>query len=100
MIFVTLNPHQQEVEIIISSLSLMIVVSIYLIISKDEVLDTFKTYKAEVENQLNMKKKKSDGGEEYKATEFANFCAQYGIIPQTTTPYTLQQNDVVERKKN
>ena len=33
---------------------------VYLIKSKDEVLDTFKTYKAEVENQLNIKKNRME----------------------------------------
>ncbi|CAL8084501.1 unnamed protein product [Prunus armeniaca] len=60
----------------------------------------FKTYKAEVENQLNRKIKvlRSDRGGEYEATAFAEFCATNGIIHQTTAPYTPQQNGVAERK--
>ena len=59
----------------------------------------FKTYKAEVENQLERKIKalRSDRGGEYEST-FSYFCAQHGIIHQTTAPYTPQQNGVAERK--
>jgi transposase InsO family protein len=41
---------------------------------------------------------RSDGGGEYNSKEFAYFCKQQGIIMQTTTRYTPQQNGVVERK--
>ncbi|CAL8091268.1 unnamed protein product [Prunus armeniaca] len=73
---------------------------VYLLHSKDETLDMFKTYKAEVENQLNRKIKvlRSDRGGEYESTAFAEFCATNGIIHQTTAPYTPQQNGVAERK--
>ena len=60
----------------------------------------FKTYKAEVENQLDRKIKaiRSDRGGEYESTDFAKFCNEHGIIYQTTAPYTPQQNGVGERK--
>ena len=68
--------------------------------SKDEALNSFKTYKAEVENQLEKKIKviRFDRGGEYESVAFSDFCAQYGIVHQTTTPYTPQQNGVAERK--
>ena len=74
---------------------------VYLIHSKDESLNMFKTYKAEVENQLERKIKalRSNRGGEYEFNAFLDFCAQHGIIHQTTAPYTPQQNAVVERKK-
>ncbi|KAJ9556753.1 hypothetical protein OSB04_011367 [Centaurea solstitialis] len=73
---------------------------IYLIHTKDEALNMFKTYKAEVENQLDKKIKilRSDRGGEYESHEFAEFCSSHGIVHQTTAPYTPQQNGVAERK--
>ena len=45
---------------------------VYLIHNKDEAFEKFKTYKAEVENQLERKIKalRSDRGGEYKSNEF------------------------------
>jgi len=60
----------------------------------------FITYKANVENQLNKNIKilKSNRDGEYESNEFSKFCANFGIIHQTTAPYTPQQNRIVERK--
>ena len=59
----------------------------------------FKLYKTEVENQLGktIKTVRSDGGGEYDAP-LNEFCAQHGIIHQTTAPYSPQQNGIAERK--
>ena len=38
-----------------------------------------------------------DQGGEYESP-FFDVCAQYGIIHETTTPYSSQSNGVVERK--
>ncbi|GJU96119.1 pol polyprotein [Tanacetum coccineum] len=72
----------------------------YLINFKDEALNMCKTYKAEVENLLDKKIKilRSDKGGEYESNDFAEFCSTFGIVHQTTTPYTSQQNGVAERK--
>ena len=72
---------------------------VYLLKSKDEAIDKFVLYKNEVENQLSRKIKvlRSDRGGEYESP-FAEFCAQNGIIHQTTAPYSPQQNGVAERK--
>ena len=58
-----------------------------------EALDIFKTYKTQVENQLNKKIIiiRADRGGEYDFTTLANFCAQHEIIHQTTTLYIPQQ---------
>ncbi|GKB53652.1 retrovirus-related pol polyprotein from transposon TNT 1-94, partial [Tanacetum coccineum] len=60
----------------------------------------FKTYKAEVENQLDKKIKilRSDRGGEYGSNDFSDFCSTFGIVYQITAPYTLQQIGVAERK--
>jgi len=73
---------------------------IYLLKTKDEALDHFKIYKAEVENQLDRKIKRlrSDRGGEYFSHEFNLFCAEHGIIQEKTTPYSPQSNGVAERK--
>ena len=72
---------------------------VYLLRSKDEAIDKFVLYKNEVENQLNKKIKvlRSDRGGEYESS-FVDFCAQYGIIHETTTPYSPQLNGVAEQK--
>ncbi|KAK4401030.1 Retrovirus-related Pol polyprotein from transposon TNT 1-94 [Sesamum angolense] len=67
--------------------------------SKDEALEAFKLYKNEVENQLSktIKAIRSDRGGEYGAP-FEEFCSEFGIIHQTTAPYSPQSNGIAERK--
>ena len=62
---------------------------VYLLKSKDEAIEKFVFYKNEVENQLKKKTKvlRSDRGGEYELT-IVDFCAQHGIIHDTTTPYS------------
>ncbi|XP_075096171.1 uncharacterized protein LOC142174282 [Nicotiana tabacum] len=73
---------------------------VYLLKSKDEAKSMFLKYKAEVENQLNTKIKRlsSDKGGEYITNILEAFCEKNGIIHEVSTPYTLQQNGVAERK--
>jgi transposase InsO family protein len=73
---------------------------VYLLKSKDEALHYFKTYKAEVENQLERKIKRlsSDRGGEYFSGDFSDFCVEIGIIHERTLPYSPQSNGVAERK--
>ena len=72
---------------------------VYLLKSKDEALEKFSLFKLEVENQLNRKIKRlrSDKGGEY-VSPIGEFCAQHGIVHETTPPYTPQANGVAERK--
>ena len=72
---------------------------VYLLSSKDEVVNAFKTYKAKVETQLNKKIKiiRSDRGGEYEFP-FKEICTEFGIAHQMTAPYTPQSNGVAERK--
>ena len=70
---------------------------LYLLKSKDKVIENNVLYKNEVENQLNKKiiVLRSDRDGEYELP-FVDFCAQHGIIHETTTPYSPQSNGVVE----
>jgi transposase InsO family protein len=74
----------------------------YLLKTKDEALNCFKTYKVEVENQLEKKIKhfRSDRGGEYFSSEFDLFCAEHGVIHERMPPYSPQSNGVVERKNH
>ena len=82
---------------------------LYLLRSKDEALDAFKVFKAEVENQCgkHIKIVRSDRGGEYygKYTEngqahgaFAKFLQENGIVAQYTMPGSPDQNGVAERR--
>ena len=73
---------------------------IYLLKSKDEALHYFKIYKAEVENQLEIKIKRvrSDRGDEYFSNLFTLFYEEHGIIHERTPPYSSQSNGVAKRK--
>jgi transposase InsO family protein len=73
---------------------------VYLLKTKDEDLYCFKTYKAEVENQLEKKVKRFrfDHGGEYFSNEFDLFCVKHGIIHERMSSYSPQSNGVVERK--
>jgi transposase InsO family protein len=73
---------------------------VYLLRTKDEALDYFKIYKAEVENQLERKIKRvrSDRGGEYFPKIFDEFCEEHSIIYERMPPYSPQSNGVAERK--
>jgi transposase InsO family protein len=75
---------------------------VYLLKTKDEALDFFKIYKAEVENQLERKIKRvrSDRGGEYFTNEFNLFCAEHGIIHERTPPNSPQSNGLTERNNH
>jgi transposase InsO family protein len=68
--------------------------------SKDEVFSKFKEFKTLIENLSERKIKilRSYNGGEYTSKEFVNFCKDFGIKRELTTPYNPQQNGVVERK--
>ncbi|RVW94715.1 Retrovirus-related Pol polyprotein from transposon TNT 1-94 [Vitis vinifera] len=83
---------------------------LFLIHEKSQSLDLFKTFKAEVELQLNkrIKSVRSDRGGEYygrydgsgeqRPGPFAKYLEECGIVPQYTMPGSPSMNGVVERR--
>lgn len=73
---------------------------IYFMKHKSEVLEKFKIYKVEVENEHDKKIKylQSDNGTEYCNQEFDNYLKKCGIQRRFSAPYTPQQNGLAERK--
>ncbi|GJV91425.1 retrotransposon protein, putative, ty1-copia subclass [Tanacetum coccineum] len=73
---------------------------VYLLKHKQEVFETFKVFKNEVENQLGktIKALRSDRGGEYISQEFKDYLKACGIVQQLTPLYTPQHNRVSERK--
>ncbi|KAL5754948.1 hypothetical protein ACOSP7_023168 [Xanthoceras sorbifolium] len=72
---------------------------VYFLKKKLEVFDTFRKWKAMVENEtgLKIKRLRSDNGGEYRDSRFREFCANSGIKMEKTVPMTPQQNGVAER---
>jgi hypothetical protein len=68
--------------------------------SKDQALECFKRIKlrAETESDCKLKALRTDRGGEFTSNLFSIFCSQGGIKHYTTTPYSPQQNGVVERR--
>ncbi|RVW38157.1 Retrovirus-related Pol polyprotein from transposon TNT 1-94 [Vitis vinifera] len=83
---------------------------LFLIHEKSQSLDVFKTFKAEVELQLNkrIKSVRSDRGGEYYGRydgsgeqhpgPFAKYLEECGIVPQYTMPGSPSMNGVAERR--
>ena len=73
---------------------------VYMLKTKDEALDSFKKFKALVENGREEKVKvlRTDRGGEFCSAKFGEFCDEAGIMRHFTAPYSPQQNGVVERR--
>ncbi|RVW30939.1 Retrovirus-related Pol polyprotein from transposon TNT 1-94 [Vitis vinifera] len=82
---------------------------LYILHNKNEALDAFKVFKAEVEKQYGKQIKivRSDRGGEYYGRyledgqspgPFAKFLQEHGIIAQYTMPGSPDQNGVAERR--
>ena len=72
---------------------------VYFLRKKSKVFEKFKEFKTLVENQngKNIMVLGNDNRGELCGKVFDQLCRQHGIARQNTTPYTLQQNGVVER---
>ena len=66
--------------------------------TKDEVLEKFKIYLAEVENMCNTKIKclRSDKGGEYR---FPKFCEDVRIVHETSIAYTSSTKWCIRKEK-
>ncbi|GJZ68045.1 retrotransposon protein, putative, ty1-copia subclass [Tanacetum coccineum] len=66
------------------------------------LLETFKVFNNEVENQLGktIKALRSDREGEYISQEFKDYLKAYGIVQQLTPPYTPQYNRVSKRRNH
>ena len=83
---------------------------LYLIHEKSQSLEVFKSFKVEVENQLNKKIKKVrsgrggeyydkyDGSGEQHPRPFAKFLEEGGIVPHYSMPGSTSMNGVAERQ--
>lgn len=72
---------------------------VYFLRSKSETFPAFQEFKAQVENQTGRKIKamRSDNGREYVNNEMDEFLKKNGIIHQTSTPHSPEQNGLAER---
>jgi transposase InsO family protein len=73
---------------------------IFFLFDKFQVRDKVKTFvrRAQKEFGLPIKKIRSNNGTKFKNTQVEEFLDEEGIKHELSTPYTPQQNGVVERK--
>lgn len=73
---------------------------VYLLKSKDEAFQAFKNFRSlvEVETGEKVKTLRTDRGGEFLSNQFTNYCKETGLERHYTSPYSPQQNGVVERK--
>jgi hypothetical protein len=67
---------------------------------KSQTQETLKRYLRQAQNEfgLRIKKIRSDNGTEFKNSQIEGFLKEEGIKHEFSSPYTPQQNNVVERK--
>ena len=72
---------------------------VYILKSKDQLLNKLEEWKAMVKIQTSHKVKilRLDNGGEYILKAFDAFLSKHSIVRQTSAPYTPQQNGVAER---
>ena len=68
--------------------------------NKDDAFDAFKVFCKKVQNEkgCSISCIRSDHGGEFEKYAFENFCNDFGIEHQFSSPRTPQQNRLVERK--
>jgi transposase InsO family protein len=68
---------------------------------KSHTQDTLKGFLRRAQNEfgLRIKKVRSDNGTKFKNSQIEGFLEEEGIKHEFSSPYTPQQNGVVERKK-
>jgi transposase InsO family protein len=73
---------------------------VFFLYDKCQVQEKVKIFirRAPKEFDLSIKKVRSDNGTEFKNTQVEEFLDEEGIKHEFSTPYTPQQNSIVERK--
>jgi transposase InsO family protein len=73
---------------------------VFFLQEKSQTQDTLTIFlrRAQNEFRLRIKKIRSDNGMEFKNSEIEGFLEEEGIKHEFSSPYTPQQNGVVERK--
>ena len=68
--------------------------------TKDEAFELIRDLILRLKNELlqALRAIRSDNGTEFKNARFNTFCSDQGLEHQYSSPYTPQQNGVVERK--
>eukprot|EP00253_Pinus_taeda_P006391 PITA_06391 len=73
---------------------------VYFLKNKSDAFSIFQKFKilVEKESSCDIMTLRTDNGGEFCSSVFSTYCATHGIKRQFTTPYTPQQNSVVERR--
>lgn len=71
---------------------------IYMLNKKDEALESFIKFRAQVEKNSEKKTQifRTDNGGEFCSKKFNSYCDESGIVQHFTAPYSPQQNGLVE----
>jgi hypothetical protein len=74
--------------------------TVFFLQEKSQTQETLKGFLGRAQNEfgLRIKKIRSDNGTEFKNSQIEGFLEEEGIKHEFSSPYTLQQNGVVERK--
>jgi transposase InsO family protein len=72
----------------------------FFLIDKSDVFATFKIFIKRIHNEFEttIKKVRSDNGSEFENTRVDDLYDEFGIRHQFLAKYTIQSNDLVERK--
>jgi hypothetical protein len=73
---------------------------VFILVDKSDVFATFKSFVKRIHNEFEttIKRVRSDNGSEFKNTRIDELCDEFRIRHQFSAKYTLQSNDLVERK--
>lgn len=73
---------------------------VHLMKTKDEAFNIFRNFRSKVEIETGEKLKilRTDRGGEFLSNQFTKYCSETGLERHFTSPYSPQQNGVVERR--
>jgi transposase InsO family protein len=72
----------------------------FFLVGKSDVFATFKSFVKGIHNEFGttIKRVRSDNGSEFKNTRIDKLCDKFRIRHQFSDKYTIQSNDLIERK--